>query len=152
MADSSDTLRTEIQNLIKTSGLKQIWIAEQLGVSQKHLSQMLRGTVAMTLDWAQRIAKACGHEVTVTVTPVARCDGCHARQPKALPDKEPRIVAYRSALPGALSVYCTRHTDELGYGVMPLTSDDLPDGGICAYPECGTDVLIPQNTKETDRG
>lgn len=53
-----------------------------------------------------------------------------------------RIVAYRSPLPGAFSVYCTRHTDELGDGVIPLTSDDLPDGGVCA--SCGTDVLIPQ--------
>jgi hypothetical protein len=53
-----------------------------------------------------------------------------------------RIVAYRSALPGAWSVYCTRHTDDLGDGAMPLTSEDLPDGGLCA--QCGADVLIQQ--------
>jgi hypothetical protein len=57
-----------------------------------------------------------------------------------------RVVAYRSALPGALSIYCTRHTDELGYGFMPLTSDDLPDGGLCAG--CGVDVLIEQQPTE----
>jgi hypothetical protein len=56
-----------------------------------------------------------------------------------------RIVAYRSALPGALSVYCTNHTDDLGGGVMPLTSDDLPNGGVCAG--CGVDVLIPQEPR-----
>ena len=53
-----------------------------------------------------------------------------------------RVVAYRSALPGAMSIYCTRHTDGLGDGVTPLTSDDLPDGGVCAA--CHVDVLIPQ--------
>ena len=52
-----------------------------------------------------------------------------------------RVVAYRSPLPGALSLYCTRHTDDLG-AYTPLTSDDLPDGGLCV--QCGTDVLIPQ--------
>lgn len=56
-----------------------------------------------------------------------------------------RIVAYRSPLPGAWSIYCTRHTDELGAGVTPLTADDLPDGGVCA--SCGADVLIPQRPK-----
>lgn len=57
-----------------------------------------------------------------------------------------RVVAYRSALPGAWSIYCTRHTDGLGTGVTPLTSEDLPDGGVCAA--CGVDVLIPPQPKE----
>lgn len=57
-----------------------------------------------------------------------------------------RTVAYRSALPGAMSIYCTRHTDELGTGVIPLTSDDLPDGGVCA--QCHVDLLIPQNKED----
>ncbi|KPI31429.1 hypothetical protein OV320_2645 [Actinobacteria bacterium OV320] len=61
-----------------------------------------------------------------------------------------RVVAYRSALPGAWSIYCTRHTSELGDGIMPLTSDDLPDGGLCA--SCGVDVLIEQQPKEAGRG
>ena len=67
-----------------------------------------------------------------------------AQQPKKADGD--RIVAYRSALPGALSAYCTNHTDELGGGVMPLTSDDLPDGGTCC--QCGVDVLIPQQPTE----
>jgi plasmid maintenance system antidote protein VapI len=78
MADSSDTLRAQIQAAVKASGLKQIWIAERLGVSQKHLSQMLLGRVVLTLDWAQRIASVCGHRVTVTVAPVEHHDDCPA--------------------------------------------------------------------------
>ncbi|MEU5322969.1 hypothetical protein AB0G67_40395 [Streptomyces sp. NPDC021056] len=52
-----------------------------------------------------------------------------------------RIVAYRS--PHWMYLYCTRHTDDLGTTWTPLTSDDLPDGGLCA--KCGADVLIPQD-------
>lgn len=61
-----------------------------------------------------------------------------------------RIVAYRSALPGAFSVYCTNHADELGDGVMPLTSDDLPDGGVCV--RCGVDALIPSAASQPGKG
>lgn len=58
-----------------------------------------------------------------------------------------RIVAYRS--PQGRSLYCTRHVDELfGAVFTPVTSDDLPDGGLCTFPDCGVDVLIPQ---EADR-
>lgn len=71
MAEDSSILRDQIRATIKASGLKQIWIAQQLGVSQKHLSQMLTGRVALTLDWAQRIAVLCGYKVTVVVEPVA---------------------------------------------------------------------------------
>ncbi|MET9819615.1 hypothetical protein [Streptomyces sp. NPDC006355] len=52
-----------------------------------------------------------------------------------------RIVAYRA--PGSGSLYCVGccHGNGLFAG---LTSDDLPDGGLC--DACGVDVLIPQNT------
>lgn len=66
---ASAILRDQIRDALKASGLKQIWVAEQLGISQKHLSQMLTGRVTLTLDWAQRIASLCRHRVTTTVTP-----------------------------------------------------------------------------------
>jgi hypothetical protein len=71
-----------------------------------------------------------------------------ARLLRAKPDETQgadRVVAYRSALPGALSLYCTRHADELG-ACLPLTSDDLPDGCVCV--QCGVDLLIQQNGAE----
>jgi hypothetical protein len=56
-------------------------------------------------------------------------------------------VGYRSRDGRAL--YCTRHTGEIfGFDWRPVDSDDLPDGGICTYPDCGADVLIPQQPKE----
>lgn len=51
-----------------------------------------------------------------------------------------RVVAYRSRDGRAL--YCTRHRDELGAYWTPVTSEDLEDGGICTYTDCGADVLI----------
>jgi hypothetical protein len=56
-------------------------------------------------------------------------------------------VGYRSRDGRAL--YCTRHTGEIfGFGWRPVDSDDLPDGGICTHPDCGADVVIPQQPKE----
>jgi hypothetical protein len=83
--------------------------------------------------------RAKGRTVCVDDRPQAAPPAGGAPQPQT--DRD-RVVAYRSALPGAMSIYCTRHTDELGDGVTPLTSDGLPDGGVCAT--CGVDVLIPQ--------
>jgi hypothetical protein len=76
----------------------------------------------------------------------ARHDGFHAE--KTLESITPNgsrmiwetpIVAYRNPNDGPL--YCTScgHGED---GVEPLTSEDLPDGGLCA--DCGVDVLIPQ--------
>lgn len=69
MNDLRHTLRLQLRAAIKASGLKQTWIAEQLGISQKHLSQLLTGRVALTIDWAEQIARLCNHRLTVTLTP-----------------------------------------------------------------------------------
>ena len=68
------------------------------------------------------------------------------------PDEEAgRIVAYRS--PQARSLYCVRHRGELfGAVFTPVTSEDLPDGGLCTFPDCGVDVLIPQQPDEEAHG
>ncbi|MDX3520748.1 helix-turn-helix transcriptional regulator [Streptomyces scabiei] len=70
----TDELREKTRAAIRASGIKQIWIADRLGISEKHLSQMLTGRVTLTLDWAQRIAALCGHKVTVAVEPVSDAD------------------------------------------------------------------------------
>lgn len=50
-----------------------------------------------------------------------------------------RIVAYRNTdRPDVL--LCREHGD--GWmGLTPLTSEDLPDGGLCTWGDCGRDVL-----------
>lgn len=69
--DAKERLRGQINYLVSASGIKQTWISERIGVSEKHLSQMLTGQVELTPDWAQRIAVLCGHTVSVSVTPAA---------------------------------------------------------------------------------
>lgn len=58
--------------------------------------------------------------------------------------EEPVIVAY--ADPGVPEVrLCVKDAalwDPTGVHMTPLTSEDLPTGGICTH--CGVDVLIPQ--------
>jgi plasmid maintenance system antidote protein VapI len=68
--DTPETLREQLAAALKASGRKQIWIAEQLHVSQKHLSQLLTGRVELTLGWAQRIAVLCDHKLDIRVVPL----------------------------------------------------------------------------------
>lgn len=96
--------------------------------------------LARAADWATKRQDA-------TVDP-AMCPRCKGDNSEAFQlcaacagtsNADP-IVAYRS--PGGHYLYCTQHTDELGDSWTPVTSDDLPDGGLCG--KCGVDVLIPQ--------
>lgn len=57
---AEEQLRTQVRAALKACGLKQIWIADKLGISQKHLSQILTGRVSLTLDWAEKILTLCG--------------------------------------------------------------------------------------------
>jgi hypothetical protein len=61
------------------------------------------------------------------------------------PDSAETVVAYRSVYAPSL-LFCREHKQDWP-GFTPLTSDDLPDGGICTWgpndgPKCGRDVLI----------
>lgn len=71
-------------------------------------------------------------------------------QPGTVPapgDGPDRVVAYRSA--GGAILRCLAHPPGQraldGEYLRPVTSDDLEDGGICTHPDCGVDVLIPQD-------
>lgn len=63
---------------------------------------------------------------------------------------EAPVIAYRdSANPRVL--LCRVH-GENWFGVVPVTANDLPDGGICTFGrlssyECGRDVLITETPK-----
>jgi hypothetical protein len=59
------------------------------------------------------------------------------------PAEADRIVAYRA--PGSGPLYC-RECCHGGGNFTPLTSDDLPDGGLC--DACGVDVLIDPVAKD----
>ena len=61
---------------------------------------------------------------------------------------ESPIVAFRSR--GGRLLRCLKHTPgavAVANGEFDaVTAEDLPEGGVCTYPECGVDVLIPQPT------
>jgi hypothetical protein len=54
------------------------------------------------------------------------------------------VVAYRR--PDQPNVLWCRKHGARWWGLTPLTSEDLPDGGLCG--ECGVDLLIPQQQTE----
>lgn len=103
---ATDELRQQLRAAIRASGVKQIWIAEQLGVSQKHLSQMLTGRVGLPLDWAQSIAALCGYTATVTIGPAADAELRHQLTAaiKALGRSEAELVELRATIARVLAV------------------------------------------------
>lgn len=75
------------------------------------------------------------------------CTAAGVRQDGAQPS-EPPVVAYRSD--GGRLLNCLRHVPPPAArhaDFHPVTAEDLPDGGICTYPDCGVDVLIPQENR-----
>lgn len=60
-----------------------------------------------------------------------------------------RVVAYRSL--GGRILRCLNHIPPEPDGdFVRVTSGDLPDGGVCTYPGCGVDVLIPPFASRSD--
>jgi hypothetical protein len=57
-----------------------------------------------------------------------------------------RVVAYRSQ--GGRILRCLAHAPSDLTGFALVTSEDLPDGGICTLPDCGRDVLTPGNADD----
>lgn len=65
----SEALRTTVRELVRESGLKQAFIAERIGITEKHMSQMLLGKAALTVDWAQRIVDVCRVPLRLNIEP-----------------------------------------------------------------------------------
>jgi DNA-binding phage protein len=54
------TLQAYLSALVRSTGVLQVEIAEKVGVSEKHLSQMLNGRVEGTLSMWQSVLDAAG--------------------------------------------------------------------------------------------
>ncbi len=59
---------------VQASGLRQVEIATNAGITEKHLSQIMRGHVTGSLDVLDAVLAACGREL-VLATRVVRGDG-----------------------------------------------------------------------------
>lgn len=51
-----------------------------------------------------------------------------------------RVVAYRMP-ERPLMLLCRQHAEDWPAELTPVASEDLPDGGICTWHDCGRDVL-----------
>lgn len=72
MTAADEQLRTQTRIAVQQSGISQAEICRQLGVSTKHLSQMLTGQAPLTLMWAEGILALIGMQLTITVQPEER--------------------------------------------------------------------------------
>lgn len=73
---------------------------------------------------------------------------------RRMTDEAVPVVAYRD--PRNPRVLLCRDHGRKWHGVVPLTADDLPDGGICVFGrlssfECGRDVLADEAARRHDR-
>lgn len=78
---AEDALRTQTRTALKTAGISQAEACRRLGLSTKHLNQMLVGHANLTLPWAEKLLALCGKRVVITLR----------KQPKKQP-KEPTAV------------------------------------------------------------
>lgn len=62
----ADLLRAEIE----AAGHRQYEIAAKLGISQKHLSQMVCGKVGLSLTLVDQILELCGRRLVVGTEPI----------------------------------------------------------------------------------
>lgn len=71
-APVEDSLREQVRAALETTGISQAAVARELGVSTKHLCQMLTGRAPLSLEWAEQIVALCEMRVEVVVLKGAR--------------------------------------------------------------------------------
>jgi plasmid maintenance system antidote protein VapI len=64
---AEDSLRGQVRAALEAVGVSQASVAWELGVSTKHLCQMLTGQAPLSLEWAERIVALCEMRVEVVV-------------------------------------------------------------------------------------
>lgn len=63
-------LREEIRDVLYASDVTQKTIAETLGYSQKHISQLLNGQAGLSVDMAEKILAVLGRRLEVGSAPI----------------------------------------------------------------------------------
>jgi transcriptional regulator with XRE-family HTH domain len=66
---AEDQLRAHVRAALEAAGLSQAEVARQLGLSYKHMSQMLTGHATLTLTWAEGILGLCGQSLVIGTRP-----------------------------------------------------------------------------------
>lgn len=116
-----------------------------LGTS-KHFLEPNR---CLSTDWVFRCSRPTGHAGDHRTGRTFWGRRAEDEQPHM---HEPGVVAYRSA--DGRILRCLEHAPDpsLSVELTPVTSEDLPDGGVCTDLWCGIDVLIPQSNARREEG
>jgi predicted XRE-type DNA-binding protein len=62
---AQEKLNLHVRTAVKESGLKQVVIANRVGITAKHLSQMMTGAVDVGIDMGERILAELGRTLDV---------------------------------------------------------------------------------------
>lgn len=66
---AEEQLRVHTRAALEAAGLSQAEVARQLGLSTKHLCQMLTGHATLSLTWAEGILGLAGQSVVIGTRP-----------------------------------------------------------------------------------
>ncbi|MEV6737909.1 helix-turn-helix transcriptional regulator [Streptomyces sp. NPDC051104] len=66
---AEDQLRAHVRRALATHRVSQAEACRQLGLSQKHLSQMLTGKAPLTLTWAEGLLGLCQMSLVIDTRP-----------------------------------------------------------------------------------
>jgi hypothetical protein len=110
---------------------------ELLSVNERHAGEP-NPTAAIFADLIARCPEHGNRTETLTE---CRCDAARAGA-AAMAETDPEVVAYQSY--GGRMLRCLNHKPENMDGFVPVAADDLEDGGVCTFPDCGADVLITE--------
>lgn len=75
---AEQTIRAQVRGALKAAGVSQAAAASQLGISQKHLSQMLTGRAPLSLSWAEQLLAMCGWRLVIALDWLPADDECGA--------------------------------------------------------------------------
>jgi len=76
--DARDSMRAQVKTAVETAGLNDADVARHLGISAKHVSQMLTGQATLTIGWAEKILALCGQRLEIRAVSAIPSEGENA--------------------------------------------------------------------------
>lgn len=73
--DARDSMRAQVKAAIDAAGLTDANLANHLGLSAKHVGQMLTGQATLTIGWAEKILSLCGQRLEIRAVPAIPSEG-----------------------------------------------------------------------------
>lgn len=70
VVDHNDQLRAMVRSVVQMTGTRQAHLAAMLGMSTKHVSQLMRGRIRMRPDVAAQMLDLMGWELVVAIRPM----------------------------------------------------------------------------------